>query len=135
MTIHVDWGDHDETFIVMKLERYWQAADYYRAFDALRALSYTKQVPIPLLVDTRSSLTWPRATLSIFRHALTNRRAKTNAVVIIVNGDMLKRTIALLPTDLRQASEDWMHCVETVDEAYALLEQVTRVPSKQRAGA
>jgi len=122
--IQIDWGDQDETIMVMKLPQHWDATDYYMACDRLRQMAQTHPGPLVLVVDTRASLAWPEGNLTLFRHALRNRNGQMSGVVIIVRSEYIPRTVQMLPDYATSGAQHWMRFTKTVDEAYARVDQM-----------
>lgn len=123
MPIHLNWGDVDETFLILNFDGQWSGEDLYTNIKDFFERVATKDHPIELMVDMRQSLAPPQHLVTMLR-SIINRPHDGNVkrVVVIVNSNFWQRIFSVIAKSVQRNISKKVTFVETVDEAYSMLD-------------
>ena len=120
MSIHVDWGNHEETIVVWKFSREWESKDYMQALSKTSTLLRHTTQNINLICDIRLSVQRASNLLVLARLVTQHRPPHIGVMTIIVANEFWKNMADIL-TRQRSGRPLPVYFVETVDEAYDLV--------------
>ncbi|MGB1285684.1 MAG: hypothetical protein ACPG7F_04040 [Aggregatilineales bacterium] len=131
MTILVDWGNYEETILVWKFSREWQTSHYMEALRQSNSLALTKAHQVNLICDIRMTTQRASNLMTLSRLVIQYRPANVDVMVIIVVNRFWKQMAEIL-THQGEGLPVPVHFVETVDAAYALVEEIEEADSGSR---
>lgn len=122
MPIQLNWGDVDETFLILNFDGKWSGEDLYSSIlDFFERIS-TKPHPIELMVDMRKSLAPPQHLVTILRSIIKRpHKGEVKRVVVIVNSNFWERIFSVIVQAAPHIGKK-VAFVKTVDEAYLMLD-------------
>lgn len=123
MPIEVDWGNQEETLIVMKINGKWTSEEFNRAMSQLSELSKSKSYQPTLMADLRYAMYTPVGFLSTLRAAMRSREEMIDCAIVVTTSGLWQKMIDIIEQASTLRVTIPLHFVETIDEAYALLEQ------------
>ena len=123
MPIQLDWGDYDHNFAIMTFQGKWIGEEFVAAIARLSAMCQSKESPIELMVDMRSSLNPPYNLVTLL-HSILDRALPFDIqqVIVISNSSFWRQLYSMIEIMYSKKISYTVHFVTTVDEAYALLE-------------
>ena len=118
MTITLDWGDFDETFLVWNFNGKWTADAFYQTIEHLKQLSLSKPYPVNVMVDMRQSLAAPNNLLTLLRVAVKSNVRNIGRVIVISKSGFWLQMYQMLVKTAQLAETTPVTFVGSVDEAY-----------------
>ena len=124
MTIETFWDTPEQTVIRHELKHSWTIPEFHNAMQTTNNMVETVGHDVRLIVDVRNSDGYPSGFLSALR-ATQNRRHPRIAMIIVVGGNLLITTFNKLYRQLYSSTTVSFAMVNTLDEAYDLIQQVS----------
>ncbi len=122
MPIRIDWGDYDQTFLIMSFNGRWTADEYYRAINDLYKHASVQDHALELMVDLRYSVQPPQNLVTLIRSTLNQERSMTiDQVVIITQSGFWQQIFSVVRKVHGRELDTDVHFVESVDQAYSML--------------
>jgi hypothetical protein len=127
MPISLNWNDDDKTILRLIFWNEWDLDEYVRQFEVVIDAIKTVAHPVDILVDLRTDSFVPKGnTLRVFRHVLDNLPDNAG-IIVYVNDNHVQRhmfnTQLSFYNTLRRRHKRHLQMVETLDEAYELIDQ------------
>jgi hypothetical protein len=119
MPVEKDWGDHEETLIVMKIRGDWDAAQLLSTQEEVRRLAETKPHPVDVIVDMRAASMKMNGLLSLARRAIQIIPENLGYVAVITSTLYWSQIYRVLPDELTELLH--VGFVDDVDAAYAAI--------------
>jgi len=117
--ITTDWGNYEETIIVMRIEGHWQTVDFDIHLAYLQQMVKSKSHPLCLMFDARLAAPVPAAIVKRINAQLTDKQSQLERIVAIIT-EQQKHTLALI-SNFYPALVTEVVVVDTVDDAYQLI--------------
>jgi len=120
MSIIVDWGDADDTLLIWHFPHNWTSRDLQNAYGLANDILSKVNYEIDIIFDFGYTINPPQNTIQLCRGLLLHCPHNVRSVIILGRTRYWERIFSLV---LRlQTFEHTVHFVQTVDEAYALLD-------------
>ncbi|MCA9885934.1 MAG: hypothetical protein KC615_21975 [Anaerolineae bacterium] len=125
MSINIDWGNVEETILVIKPTLRWTDEDYHREIPLLLEAIQSKPYPVDLIIDLRQVMHNPPNLINICRDARIRFKDLDNLIVVISNNRFWQ---TLNNTVIRQMPSITINVFFTrsVDEAYRAVEEIQK---------
>jgi hypothetical protein len=118
MSITLDWGDFDETFLVWNFAGKWSAEEFYQTIEQLKQLSMTKPYAVNIMVDMRLSLAAPNNLLTLLRVAVKSKVQNIGRIIVISKSNFWLQMYQMLVKTAQLPETTPVTFVGTVDDAY-----------------
>lgn len=119
MTLTLDWGDFDETFVIWSFAGRWTPEEFYTAMEKLRDYGASKPYPVKIMVDMRHSLAAPNNLLTLLRAAVKMNVRNIGQVVVITPSNFWPQMYEMLVKTVKLDGSTPVTFVKTVDDAYS----------------
>lgn len=123
MGMSVDWGNYEETILVIKPALRWTHEDYRREITHILDALHNKPYSVDLIIDLRQVMHNPPNLINICRDARLRLKEFDNLIVVISNNRFWQ---TLNNTVIRQMpnAEVNVFFTRSVDEAYRAIEDI-----------
>lgn len=122
MPIEVSWGNDEETLIVWKLLGRWEIEDFLEAVDLTRMMLDHVAGQVNVIVDRRRSMDVPAGLMVHARNAMKIIPQKVNLTIVIGASPLWLKLYGLMMQTYRGKGSSALYFVDTVDQAYSLVE-------------
>jgi len=121
MGMSIDWGNYEETILVVKPALRWTHEDYRREMTRAIDAMHNKPYPVDMIIDLRQVMHNPPNLINICRDARLRLKEFDNLIVVISNNRFWQ---TLNNTVIRQMpnAEVNVFFTRSVDEAYRAVE-------------
>jgi len=120
--IQVDWGDYEETVILMSIRGTWTAKNFYDAMDDMVTKSQGTNASLELMVDLRNSLKPPANIMTMIRTVLNRSLPeRIEQVVVIASTSFWERMYNMVDKMFGSQIPIEVTFVDNVDDAYSRL--------------
>ena len=123
MGMSVDWGNYEETILVIKPTLRWTHEDYRREITHILDALHNKPYSVDMIIDLRQVMHNPPNLINICRDARLRFKEFDNLIVVISNNRFWQ---TLNNTVIRQMpnAEVNVFFTRSVDEAYRAIEDI-----------
>jgi hypothetical protein len=122
MTI-IDWGDDEETFIVVKFNHAWTPEDFVEAVEKIVEFAQQRNETVNVIVDLQRASILKGNIIALGRWGQRTARDHVDTVVVVTQSafwQIISQMVArIYPNDVLST----IHFVNHADQAYAILEQ------------
>ncbi|QPC83203.1 hypothetical protein G4Y79_02165 [Phototrophicus methaneseepsis] len=122
MGLSVDWGNIEETFIVVKLDLRWSYDDYQQAIALVLQGIRSKNHPVDVIIDVRKAMSNPPNLIGICRDAITKFSHFDTRIVVISNSLFWQTLYSTVQRMMPNMVVD-ICFTASVDESYTLIEE------------
>ncbi len=124
MTSYVDWGNVEETLLIMKFDSKWTYEDYRSLVEeALQQLD-DKDHPVDLFIDLQFTYRFPKNLIHIMRGSSRFKHPNTRNVVVISSSTFVAKMYMVVKGIIPNFQP--IRLAKNSDEAYAHLEEVNQ---------
>ncbi|MGB7339160.1 MAG: hypothetical protein WBC91_09735 [Phototrophicaceae bacterium] len=117
--ITVDWGDPDETLIVLRIQDNWHLNDFERAIQHIKTMLAQAPKLIDLMIDIRAADPIQAHIVRAVDHHIAHRSLKLQRIIAVTTPAQAC-TIQLLANFYPMIASEIV-VVESVDQAYQLV--------------
>ena len=122
MPIEIDWGDLDNTIIVMIIKGRWTGEQFYTVVDDLHAMSNEQDAPVRLIADMRYTQSTPKNFLPMLKAVVKRPNFNIKHAIVVKRSNYWERLIQMLVQSKSITIDIPVTFVDSVDRAYALLD-------------
>jgi hypothetical protein len=119
MPVEIDWGDQEETLLVIKIRGEWNASQLFTAQQKGCSLAETKPHLVDVIADMRAASVKMTGLVPLSRRAIQIRPTNLGYVAIITTTNYWAQIYRAVPDTLKQALN--IGFVNDVDAAYAAI--------------
>lgn len=119
--ISVDWGDPQETFLVMFIEGDWTTSMMLDTAQKVNALVKSKPYPVHLLIDMHTAGIMPRDLFTFLPTIIRHRPKNAGKTVVISKNNVWHNLWQILQKAIHYIHEHDFLFVTDANDAYTLL--------------
>lgn len=121
--IMVDWGDDEETFIVVKLNHAWTPEEFVEGIEKIVELAQQNDKTVNIIIDLQRASILKGNIIALWRWGQRTIRDHVDTVIIVTQSSfwqIISQMVGrIYPNDVLSD----IHFVDHADHAYAILEQ------------
>ncbi len=128
--IEINWDNDDKTVMRYTYQGQWTWQEFYGVMEQSHQMMDTVDHPVDILVDMRASAQIPQGAVTQFRRIANVRHPNTGTIVAVTEARVARMLYDIFATVFRPIASRY-HIVQTIDEAYAAIEDARYQRSTQ----
>jgi hypothetical protein len=121
MMIAIDWGDVNETFLVMSIKGSWTSKELIEIVAKTNDLVSSKPYPVHLLVDAHDAGNLPVDAMRLIPTLVRQRPSNSGETIIITQNNIWQNMWNILQPAIRYLNKNDLRFVTNANDAYDLL--------------
>ena len=119
MSSRVNWGNSEETILIMKFGQHWEINDFHQMRRELDTLQSGKNHPVDVIIDLQESVLYPLNLIRLSRENLNRIHPNTRYIVLVTNNTFLQQLYHTARTVIPKMQN--VKLFSSMNEAYRML--------------